>query len=112
MSCLEGWRDILHLFMHQLLPRTLSLKTFESKAARHPSPLGAQEFKLLEDAAFKVLERVETTKAALAAKGEELAAIRSEYEQKKKEVRCRAVPCCAWGGGAVCWGVYVVSTDE
>ena len=81
-------------------------------AARHPSPLGAQEFKLLEDAAFKVLERVETTKAALAAKGEELAAIRSEYEQKKKEVRCRAVPCYAWGGGAVCWGVYVVSTDE
>ena len=67
----------------------------------------AQEFKLLEDAAFKVLERVETTKAALAAKGEELAAIRSEYEQKKKEVSTCLRVCVR---GAV-QGVYVVSTD-
>ena len=45
-----------------------------------------QEFKSLEDAAFKVLEAVEATKAALAAKDVELTAIRAEFEQKKKEV--------------------------
>lgn len=45
-----------------------------------------QEFKQLEDAAFRVLEAVERTKAELEAKGEELAAIRADFEEKKKEV--------------------------
>ena len=51
-----------------------------------PVPCGLQEFKLLEDAAFKVLEAVEGTKAELAAKEVQLGAIRTEFEQKKKEV--------------------------
>ncbi|KAL4452508.1 hypothetical protein ABPG75_008170 [Micractinium tetrahymenae] len=45
-----------------------------------------QEFKQLEDAAFRVLEAVERTKAELEAKGGELAAIRADFEEKKKEV--------------------------
>ena len=59
-----------------------------------PVPCGLQEFKLLEDAAFKVLEAVEGTKAELAAKEVQLGAIRTEFEQKKKEVG-------GWVGG---WG--------
>jgi hypothetical protein len=58
-----------------------------------PVPCGLQEFKLLEDAAFKVLEAVEGIKAELAAKEVQLGAIRTEFEQKKKEV-----------GGWVGWG--------
>jgi hypothetical protein len=45
-----------------------------------------QEFKELEESAFKVLEVVEAAKASLAVKDEELTAIRSEFERKKKEV--------------------------
>lgn len=49
-----------------------------------------QEFKGLEEAAFKVLAAAERAKAALEAKGEELAGIRGEYEAKKKEASgCR-----------------------
>ncbi|KAI3438320.1 hypothetical protein D9Q98_000754 [Chlorella vulgaris] len=45
-----------------------------------------QEFKALEDAAFRVLEAVEATKASLAAKDTQLTAIRTEFEKKKAEV--------------------------
>lgn len=55
-----------------------------------------QEFKQLEDAAFRVLEAVERTKAELEAKGEELAAIRADFEEKKKEVGVKARGWC-WG---------------
>ena len=51
-----------------------------------PPPPTLQEFKQLEDAAFKVLEAVERTKGELGAKEGTLAAIRAEFEQKKKEV--------------------------
>ncbi|EFN54921.1 hypothetical protein CHLNCDRAFT_134635 [Chlorella variabilis] len=45
-----------------------------------------QELKDLEEAALKVLEAVEATKEALAAKDVELTAIRTEFEQRKKEL--------------------------
>lgn len=54
---------------------------------RSLGPPPPQEFKQLEDAAFQVLEAVERTKAELEAKGGELAAIRADFEEKKKEVR-------------------------
>lgn len=52
-----------------------------------------QELKDLEEAALKVLEAVEATKEALAAKDVELTAIRTEFEQRKKEVGGRVVRC-------------------
>lgn len=45
-----------------------------------------EEFKALEDAAFKVLEVVRATSEVLAAKEAELAEIRSEFETRQREV--------------------------
>lgn len=49
-----------------------------------------QEFKELEESAFKVLEVVEAAKTSLAAKDKELNLIRSEFDRKKKEVCLQA----------------------
>ena len=53
------------------------------------------EFRSLEDAAFRVLEVAKATHEQLGAKEGELAVIKSEYEQKQKEVGLGRT-CCLW----------------
>ena len=57
----------------------------EALAAQQEATM--QEFKALEEAAFRVLEAARETQALLGAKEGELGTIRAEFEAKQKEVR-------------------------